>query len=267
MLRNTTAGLPRVTNNSRVVRTLLAVICGRHVTQNGRSDSGVESHYKEPENRPGNGHNGGLVLTDYENLKKTGYLEVAHCPPFSMTIFFMAHSLEMALIHLVLMISLALCTVLMRYTRIHMKRSSSVLTQIVSHSHDIHIFLDWKFTLWNMRFCQNLGVAWLWLALHDGVFFGSVCVLLMFGVCVLTNFSWCGAGSHLRKPLIWGTWAKIGEASSWYPYASWRAKLWKGWNWRPRIKRWQSDLFRESQPISKCKSSRVGKCDNSRFSL
>jgi len=62
------------------------VICGRYdVTQNG-----VEINYKEPEYRHVNGHDlpvnrsdGGLVLIDYEDLKKTGYLEVAYHPAFS----------------------------------------------------------------------------------------------------------------------------------------------------------------------------------------
>lgn len=97
MLRNTTAGLPRVTNSSRVVRTLLAVICGKHVTANGSAEQGVEINYMEPGNRlperPVNGYDlsvsrndGGLVLTDYEDLKKTGYLEVVTVLPFDSNI-------------------------------------------------------------------------------------------------------------------------------------------------------------------------------------
>ena len=81
MLRNTTAGLPRVTKSSRVIRTLLAVICGKRAAANGSSGQGLEIN--RPLKRPVNGHDlsgnrndGGLVLTDYEDLKKTGYLEV-----------------------------------------------------------------------------------------------------------------------------------------------------------------------------------------------
>ncbi|KAG0576309.1 hypothetical protein KC19_5G070800 [Ceratodon purpureus] len=87
MLRNTTAGLPRVTSSSRVVRTLLAVICGKHGTTNGSADQGVEINYMEPGHRllerPVNGYDlsvsrndGSPVLSDYEDLKKTGCLEV-----------------------------------------------------------------------------------------------------------------------------------------------------------------------------------------------
>lgn len=105
MLRNTTAGLPRVTKSSRVVRTLLAVLWGKHVTANGSSYQGMEINYKEPGNRPlerpgydhdysANRNDGGLLLTDYEELKKTGYLEVVtcHCLAFLREYIVMAYS-------------------------------------------------------------------------------------------------------------------------------------------------------------------------------
>ena len=69
MLRNSTAGLPRVTPVSRVIRTLLAVVCGRDVTKNDSLEQGVESCGREC---------GNSVQNDYEDLKGTGYLEVVY---------------------------------------------------------------------------------------------------------------------------------------------------------------------------------------------
>ena len=98
MLRNTTAGLPRVTKSSCMIRTLLAVICGKSAAANGSSGQGGEM--KRPLKRPVNSHHlsgnrndRGLVLTDYEDLKKTGYLEVVTVLSFDANIA-MAYSLK-----------------------------------------------------------------------------------------------------------------------------------------------------------------------------
>lgn len=78
MLRNSTAGLPRVTKSSRTIRTLLAVICGKHVTQSNLSEQGVEINNKERGSQHLERNDGGIVPIDYEDLKKTGYLEVVN---------------------------------------------------------------------------------------------------------------------------------------------------------------------------------------------
>jgi len=87
-----------------------------------------------------------------------------------------------------------------------------------------------------------------------------VCALLIFGVCVYWQTS---AGvlqvRILNDPVLWGTWVKTSEASSRYSYASWREKLWKGWNWPSCSKECQRDLFRESPSIIKCEGSKIGK--------
>jgi len=66
------------------------VICGRYAA----SQNGVEINSTKLDNRHVNGHDfsvnkndSGLVLTDYEDLKKTGFLEVASCSTFSRLTF------------------------------------------------------------------------------------------------------------------------------------------------------------------------------------
>jgi hypothetical protein len=88
MLRNTTAGLPRVAQASRVIRTLLAVVCGRDFAKNDVSEQDVETCSKESGNPSTErlANDGNLVVNDYEDLKSTGYLEVVTLIAFDVNI-------------------------------------------------------------------------------------------------------------------------------------------------------------------------------------